>query len=324
MQLKVRRLTATLRSGERLTIPAWTLDSGTPGPSLLLTAAQHGNEVQGAEVVRRFIEIASGKPIRGKVFAVPFANIAALRDRRPHIHLKPEQPYGDARGHNMNRTWPGKRDGNDTARLSYAIYQAFGDEATHLLDLHCWEKHAAPAVLIRDTPALRDLARKIGHRFVGVRQPNNITISGRFNASGRTGVTYEFSGQYVVNESQVKMGMRVVTNFAKAIGLLPGRLQRADDPILFSDETKTVDVTAPCTGLFVESGRQVCQPVKKGDLLGHILSDTNLSCREIVSPATGHLQAYGASRANCDVAITGHHPYVSKGDRVATVAYLKE
>ena len=320
VEIRTRRITATLRSGEKLVTPAWVLDSGRPGPNLLLTAAQHGNEVQGSEVIRRFVEAASKKAMRGKVFAVPFANVAALRKRRPHISLKPEQPYADDRGHNMNRTWPGNRNGNDTARLSYAIYQAFGDAATHVFDLHCWEKHAAPAVLIQDRPELRDLARKMAPRFVTVCSPYDKLIGGYFCATGRIGVVYEFSGQYVVDEGEVRTGVRLVSNLAKEIGLLPGALQKGDDPVLFSDEVKRIDVTAPCTGLFVEAGLKLCEPVKKGQVLGHILSDTNLACREIVSPATGFLQTYGASRPDCDVAITGHHPYVSKGGRLATIA----
>ena len=132
VEIKSRRLSATLRSGKKVNIPAWTLDSGKPGPAFLLVAAQHGNEVQGCEVVRRFVQLASEKMLCGQVFAVPFANVPALRQRRPHINMKPEQPYADDRGHNMNRTWSGKHKGNDTARVSQAIYRAFGD---HLGDI---------------------------------------------------------------------------------------------------------------------------------------------------------------------------------------------
>ena len=300
-------------------IPAWILDSRKPGPCFLVLAAQHGNEVQGSETIRRFVEIASKSLAAGRVIAVPFANLPAVRERRPHIHMKPEQPYADSRGHNMNHTWPGRRSGNDTARVSYAIHRAFGDEATHVLDLHCWEKHNAAAVLIRDTPYLRDLARKLGHRFVNIRPPSNATLGGRFCSTGRIGVCYEFSGQYVVNERQVQRGLRLIVNMAKAIGMLRGRLLQGDDPVLFSDETVTSDVCAPCSGLFVAEPLEICQPVKRGQVLGHVLSDANLACRTVAAPVAGFLRVHGASRPNCDVAMPGHHPYVSKGERVATI-----
>jgi len=319
-KLTVRKIRATLRSGTRVTIPTWQLDSGEAGPCLLLTAAQHGNEVQGSETIRRFLEVAAKRLKAGRVVAVPFVNLPAVRDRRPHIEMGPEQAYGDARGHNMNRTWPGRRDGNDTERVSYAVYRAFGREATHVFDLHCWEKHAAPAVLIRQAPGLRELAAKLGHRFVRVCGPADHTISGHFCATGRVGVTYEFAGQYVVDERQVQRGLRVVTNYAKLIGLLPGRVAKGDDPVVFSDQADTATVEAPCSGLFVEAGLELCGEVRKGEVLGHIVSDADLATHVVKAPVDGYLRAYGAGRPHCDVALPASHPYMSKGDRLTVIA----
>lgn len=324
IRVKTRRLRAELKSGEEVVIPAWVVESGKAGPRLLVTAAQHGNEVQGAEVIRRFVETTKTKLRCGKVFAVPLVNLPAVRERRPHIRMKPEQAYGDDRGHNMNRWWPGRPRGNDTARIPHAVYGAFGTEATHVLDLHCWEKHHAPAVLIREAPGLRALAGKLGERFVDIRPPSDRTLGGHFCATGRVGVTFEFSGQYTVEPDQVERGVRLVTNYAKAIGLLPGALQKGYSPVLYSDKCGTVEVTAPCTGLFAGVGLRPCDPIRKGALLGYLLSDVNLKCREIRAPRTGYLRSYGASRANCDVAMPGHHPYVTKDERVARITYRKK
>ena len=318
---KVHHIKATLKSGRRINVPYWTLDSGTPGPCFLITAAQHGNEVQGIEAISRIIDLAGNRMKAGKVVAVPFVNLPAVWDRRPHIRMGPEQPYSDDRGHNMNRTWPGKKSGNATAQLSQAIYSAVGDEATHVLDIHCWQKYHTPAVLIRNIPELRALALKIGHPFVHPGAAVDFTISGYFCSTGRIGVTYECAGQYTVEEREVEMCLSVITNMAKAIGVLRGRPVKPKAPVIFSDEAKKSNVIAPHTGLFVQAGQRVCDRVKKGDLLGHILSDTNLKTTTVLAPAAGYLETYGASRANCDVAMPGHHPYVSKGDRLAIIAH---
>ena len=91
--IKFRKIRVDLCRGKKVTIPAWGVDSGKPGPCLLLTAAQHGNEVQGAETIRRFVDEARTKLVCGKVFAVPMVNIPAVHERRPHIRMKPQQPY---------------------------------------------------------------------------------------------------------------------------------------------------------------------------------------------------------------------------------------
>jgi predicted deacylase len=313
-----RRVRATMRSGVSVSVPLWDLESGVPGPCLLLTAAQHGNEVQGSEAIRRFVDLAGRDLARGRVLAVPFANLPAVRERRPHIRMGPEQPYGDDRGHNMNMTWGGGR-GNDTGRLSAALARALFSGVTHVLDVHCWECHAAPALLIRDRPDLRLLARRLGPRFVQIRAPHGSTLGGRFCEIGRVGLSYECSGQYVVDEGEVRRCLRIIVNLARAIGILPGRPIPECREVLFSDATETVTVAAPITGLFVGRGLRNCDPVKKGAVLGHVLSDRDLSCHEITATVAGYLGAYGASRKDCDVALPGRHPYVSKGERLAAI-----
>ena len=62
---------ATLEDGSQLATPFWRVDSGKDGPSLLLIAAQHGNEVQGTEVAWRFQEICARQLVRGSVWLVP-------------------------------------------------------------------------------------------------------------------------------------------------------------------------------------------------------------------------------------------------------------
>ncbi len=317
--LLVRTTTAHLRRGKTVTIPAWIADSGRKGPCLLATAAQHGNELQGIETIRRFVELARRKWFCGRIIAIPFGNLPAIRHRRPHISLGPEQMYADDRGHNMNRTWPGKKNGNDTERVSYAIYRAFGEEATHALDLHTWEGSFAPGVLIADTPELREIAAKLGCRFVHPSFGKTCTLSGHFCATGRTGITYEFCRQYEVDEEQVRYGLRVVTNYAKVIGLMKGRLEKGDVPVVFSDRHTAFPVHVPRGGLFVKADLRLGQRIKKGAVLGHILSDKDLSCREVCSPGGGYLRQHGVARPDCDVALPGRHPYVEKGEKIASV-----
>ena len=140
---------ATLTNGSEVRTPFWRLDSGEEGESFLVTAAQHGNEVQGCEVIRRFREVCEGELRRGIVYLVPFANLPAVRHRRSHINLGPEQPYADDEGHNMNRTWLGKADGNETERLAHSLHEAVVKHCTRCLDLHSWSRYTATCTLAR-------------------------------------------------------------------------------------------------------------------------------------------------------------------------------
>ena len=181
---KTRYIEARLTRGKKLRIPAWSLDSERPGPCLLLLAALHGNEVQGIEAIRQFMDLAAGRLKAGKVLAVSFGNLPAT-------------------------------------------------------------------------------------------------------------------------------------------GMLDGDPEPADRPILFSDQVGRAPVAAPCTGVFARVDLEVGQKVRKGQLLGTLLSDEDLECHQITAPASGYLRCYDACRGHCDVALPAQHPYVSKGDRLAEIVWRR-
>ncbi len=325
-----RSIAAHLAEAGAVEVPYWEVAAGEDGPCLLVTAAQHGNEVQGSEAIRRLVSIAGEALVCGRILAVPFCNLPAVRRRRPHLSSGPERPYGDDAGHNMNRTWPGSADGNDTERLSHAIYAALGARATHCLDIHCWEKHSAPAALPRkDRPRSLELARVCALPFA-IPQPGRggtetepktpCTIGAYFNDSGRAALTIELSGQYVVVEKEVRRGLRCALNLGRLLGMLPGDPEGLDERMVWLDQATLTEVRAPVTGLFVGAGLEPGDWVAEGQTLGHILSDTDLSTVTIPAPAGGRLRHFGCSRAHADVALPGHHPYASEGDLLATVA----
>jgi predicted deacylase len=286
--------------------------------------------VQGCEVIRRFKQVCERDLQRGSVYLVPFTNLPAVRYRRPHISLGPEQAYADAGGHNMNRTWPGDPEGNDTERVSYCVHEAVLRHCTRCLDLHSWSKFTATATLTRSNHEIASqMAAVTATRFIrwNVASPpkpevTTTTITSLFNDSGRAANCIELSGQYVILEKQVKVGLRAAISLAKFFGMIDERPELLDGPVIgISDET--IDdqhkLTAPCSGMFVGAGLETSDYVDEGQKLGHIISDEDLATVEIIAPVSGYLYTYGCHRAHCDVALPEMHPYASAGDTLATV-----
>ena len=312
-------------------IPYWQIESGVDGPRLLITCAQHSNEVQGSEAMRRFVPFAAQGLREGRIGIVPFCNKPALWKRRPHISSTPERPYGDDAGHNMNRTWPGKADGNDTERLSAAIYKALGEQATHNVDIHCWERFTAACSLPRkDKPASMELARVCALPFAQPRDGSSSAgktptmIGALFNDSGRPSLTFELSGQYIIYDREVRWGLRAVMNVVKFLGMMDGEIEPPERPTVWLDNAEQVKVTAPSNGLFARAqGLLTASPVKEGQVIGTLFSDDDLSTTEIKSPIEGFLYSYDCSRAHSDVSLAAQHPYASQGDRLAVIVRPK-
>jgi len=330
-RVDVRQIVANTIDYGALRIPYWRVESGQEGPHVLVTCAQHGNEIQGAEAMRRFVPLAAQGLRKGQVSIVPFCNKPALWKRRPHISTTPERPYGDDGGHNMNLTWPGRTDGNDTERLSGAIYAALGAQATHNIDIHCWERFTGPTSLPHKGSAQSlELAKVCALPFANPREfkfktgPTPTLIGGMFNDSGRGSLTFELSGQYIIYEREARLGLRAVLNVVKLLGMMEGEIEPPERPIVWLDNAEQVKVTAPHNGLFARAqGLLTADPVQEGQVIGWLLSDDDLSTTEIRSPVSGLLYSYDCSRANSDVSLASQHPYASQGDRLAVVVKPK-
>ena len=64
-----------LVTGSELRIPAAVINGRRPGPRLWLTAAVHGDELNGVETIRRLIEQIDPAQVAGSVIAVPIVNV---------------------------------------------------------------------------------------------------------------------------------------------------------------------------------------------------------------------------------------------------------
>lgn len=327
--VEVREAVAALSDGSELAVPYWRVDSGKSGQVFLVIAEQHGNEVQGCEVLRRFRTICAETLRAGVVYLVPFANPLALRQRRSHLSLGPEQAYGDDQGHNMNRTWPGHPVGNDTQRISYALYQAVVRHCTRCLDLHSWSRFTATCALVRGDVALsRQLAAASGIHFqMRVTPPppqatGGVPIGRLFNDHGLGSLTIELASQWVISEPEVALGLRAAVNLARLLGLLAGEPELPDTPpVCFAQDDLPrllQRVTAPVSGLFIENGLTTSAWVEAGQPLGHLLAD-DLQTIPLLAPASGFLWQYGCHREHCDVGLPPQHPYAGAGDLLAAI-----
>ena len=327
-KMTVRRAETSLTGGEMLRTPWWEIEAACDGPTLMIIAAQHGNEVQGTEVIRRFAAVCADRLVGGTALLVPFGNILAIRHRRNSIKLGPEEKHTETHTRfNMNGQWPGHPDGNDIQRLAHSLYEALVVRATHVIDLHCWNKFWATATLATDDGDgdSRAMGEAAGTRFTSWRPPAGpdslpAQIRAAAYVNGAAVMAMEFAGQYCVYEREVQTGVRAMTNIAKVLGMLDGEPEIPADSGIEPTEANTTLVEAPCRGLFVqEPGLQLEDPIDAGQRLGHILRDDDLCTVEITSPVGGWLWRFGRHQGACDVSLPDQHPYAAPGDPLASV-----
>jgi uncharacterized protein len=332
--IKVDQAVAVLEDGSSLATPYWMIDSGTDGPSLALIAAQHGNEVQGTEVARRFKKICAERLEAGRVWLIPMSNLPAIRKRRHSFDLGPEEnnTLNPEKLHNMQRHWPGNKNGNDTARIAWSLDQSVFRHCSHVVDIHCWEHvKAAETLVYSDHEPSRIIGDVTTTRFISYGstpeiQGDTMMIRRLMVERGNGAITIELSGQYQMREPQVQTGLHSMINIAKRLGMIKGDPEFSMQQIERRAD-KSHEVAASCSGIFMPG---LCKDktgtlspedyVIGGQILGHIIREDDLASVPVISPVSGYLWQFGVCHwALCDASLPAQHPYVETGDRIALV-----
>ncbi len=332
-KVTVDHAVAILGDGSTLATPFWRIESGKDGPSLLLLAAQHGNEVHGTEVARRLKDVCARQLVAGSVWLVPMANLPAIRVRLHSVDLGPEQSGRFSQGHNMQQTWPGNPEGNDTERIAYALDQSVVRHCSHGVDMHCWNQFWAAETLATTGHESSELLGAVTTpRFISyrpVRPPADKvrSITQLMHVRGAGAVVMELSGQFQMGERQVQIGLNSMVNIAKALGMIEGEPESVEGPKVERSRERSHEVLAPCSGIFMPALQKgtsaILIPddfVEEGQPLGHIIRETDLAAVPVLASVAGYLWQLNACHGQlCDASLPAQHPYAEEGNRLALV-----
>jgi predicted deacylase len=330
-KVTVDRAVATLENGSVFANHFWRIESGKEGPSLLLIAAQHGNEVQGTEVGRRFQQICASDLTAGTVWIIPMAELRGIRIRRYTVESLPEQRVQDKAFH---RSWPGNPRGNDNERIAFALDQAVVKHCSHAMDMHCWAQITAAETLSEESTKIsHSMGQVTTSRFISLRntpvspEKDKLIFSQLMLKRGNGFTVMELSGQYQMQERQVQIGLSSMVNIAKLLGMIEGEPEAIKGQRVVHSDANSHDVPAPASGIFMPALRKdeaaMLLPedfVEKGQSLGHIIRDSDLETIPVIAPVSGYLWRYGVCHWGlCDASLPAQHPYTDEGESVAVI-----
>ena len=117
---------AKLYTSTKVEIPIIIERSKIPGPTVLITAAIHGDEINGVEIVRQLIARKLNKPKRGTIICIPILNVFGF--------LNGNRFFPD--GRDLNRVFPGTKSGSLASRVAYHFTKKVLPHADYCLDFH--------------------------------------------------------------------------------------------------------------------------------------------------------------------------------------------
>lgn len=309
---------ARLPSGVELTTTVHTYRGDEPGPTLYVQAAQHGREINGTEVLRRFHERLPLETLSGTVIAVPVANPLTF-DRVSYT--TPEQL--DSVNPNMNRIWPGNGDGSLHQRMAARLWE-YVATADAIVDLHTGSPDMLPHVVYREgDERSRSLAEAFGTDLLLSEQADEDAsdewhhrgFAGKLRVAaaeeGIPSITPELAYNKQILETVVDDGVEGLLDVCRYLDLLPGAVPRRDQSIA---RNHLGQVTAGDSGLFRPNpSLEVGESVLGGHSIGTVYHPTTY---EPLYEAT-------ADRGGILYALT-REATVTAGDQLASVALVRE
>ena len=161
----------------------WHFDSGKPGPSVLITALVHGNELCGAWALKELL--AHGVDIRNGKLTLMFCNLAAFDTF--DINKHDASRFVDI---DFNRVWTEERLSNTTLIETQraAALRPWVEQADYMLDIHSMHESAPPVLIVGTLPRNIELGRQSGiaeYLIVDSGHPDGVRMRdfGRFGAA---------------------------------------------------------------------------------------------------------------------------------------------
>ena len=138
-----------------LAMPLHVVHGREPGPVLFVSAAIHGDEIIGVEIIRRLRHLPALKRLRGTLICIPVVNMYGFLN---HTRYLPDR-------RDLNRSFPGSARGSLAGRIANVFAREIVAHASHGIDLHTGGNHRTNLphvrVSLQDREAER-LARAFG------------------------------------------------------------------------------------------------------------------------------------------------------------------
>ena len=304
----------TIRPGSRVTldIPVAQLHTHTPvnmpvqvvrghreGPRVFVSAAVHGDELNGVEIIRRVLRHKSLRRLRGTLIAVPIVNVHGVLH---HSRYLPDR-------RDLNRAFPGSERGSLTARLANIFMSEIVANCTHGIDLHTGAIHRGNLPQIRgdlDDPETLRLARAFG---VPVLLNSALRDGSLRQAAADRGIPmllYEGGEALRFEDFAIRVGVRGVMNVLRSLGMLRPSRRKRPLPEPFVARASSW-VRAPQSG-FLRGSAELGAHVGRGERLGMVADPFGESEVAVTCPTSGIVVG------------RTHLPLVNEGDGLFHIA----
>ena len=291
-----------LPTGTEMGLPVIVVRGRKPGPTVWLSAALHGDELNGVEIVRSALERVEAKTLSGTVIAVPVVNVFGFLN---------ESRYTPDR-RDLNRSFPGSGKGSLASRVANLFMTQIVERSDYGIDLHTGSDYRTNLPQIRGN--MRDkvtfgLAQAFAAPVMMHSKNRDGTLRKAATKIGKPVLLFEGGEPMRLDEQVIEVGREGILRVLDFLSMRDYDRQRAHVDSLYVGRTSWVRAKrAGVLRLF----RHMGDIVERGELLGSIDDVIGSKSVKVKSPCQGVIIGQGLN------------PIVYQGDAVIHVARLQQ
>lgn len=284
-----------------MTLPIEVVNGRHEGPRLWLSAALHGDELNGVEIVQRVLEKLNPRTLHGEVVAIPIVNVFGFINQQRYL---PD-------GRDLNRCFPGSASGSLASRLAHLFMTQIVAHCSHGIDLHTGGAHRTNLPQVRcdfDDPEARRMAEAFGAPIMihGESPPGSLRTA--VAKRGKPILVYEAGESHRFNSHAINVGVKGVLRVMAALNMIPKTAgAKAGHRRISMEASHRTWIRALRSGI-LRLKVKLGQSVTEGQTLGVIRDAFGDDKIVVTSPGAG--------------LVIGHtnHPLVHEGDGIIHLA----
>jgi predicted deacylase len=292
-----------LYTDTEIKMPVYVKRSRKDGPVIFVSAAVHGDELNGVEIIRRLIRRRSLKLKKGTLIFVPMVNVYGVLNQSRYM---PDR-------RDLNRVFPGSARGSLAGRLAHIFLSEIVSKCDYGIDLHTGAIHRSNLPQVRanlDDVETREMAEKFG---VPVLLNSNLRDGSLRESAVEHGVRillYEAGEALRFDELSIRAGEKGVLNVLAHLDMIAKRKSsnKKITPFIAYSSSWVRAVTSGFVDNKVQNGDQVAK--------GQVLAEIGDSFGEVQSEVLAGREGIIIGKQNI--------PLVQEGDAMFHIAYFKE
>jgi predicted deacylase len=259
-------------------VPVLIAHGKQPGPRLCLTAAIHGDELNGIEMVRRLMYQLEPANMRGTVIGIPIVNLDGFRRASRYL--------ADRR--DLNRHFPGSPNGSAADRIGHSLFSDVIRQCQFLVDLHTGSQQRVNLPQIRGN--LKDeMVFDFSRHFGGITVLHGVGAKGTLrraaNDAGIPAVTMEAGGPHQLDESAVDAGVKSLETLLQNLAIQDSkRFWSSPQPVFYQSDW----VRANQGGILMSTVK-LGDKVREGQVLGSVIDPVSNTGSAILAPFNGRI-----------------------------------